>query len=70
MHSKEKDEACLSFLVNIFTKSVHRGGVRGLLLKGLLLKGLFLKGLLLKTNDLMKIKKRKSEHLKKNSASQ
>ena len=27
MHSKEKDEACLSFLEEIFTKSVHRGGV-------------------------------------------
>ena len=27
VHSKEKDEACLGFLVNIFTKSVHRGGV-------------------------------------------
>ena len=25
--SKEKNEACLSFLENIFTKSVHRGGV-------------------------------------------
>ena len=25
--SKEKDEACHSFLENIFTKSVHRGGV-------------------------------------------
>jgi hypothetical protein len=24
---KKKDEACLSFLVNIFTISVHRGGV-------------------------------------------
>ena len=30
VHSKEKDEACLSFLVNIFTKSVHRGGVHHL----------------------------------------
>ena len=27
MHSKEKDEACLGFLVKMFTKSVHRGGV-------------------------------------------
>ena len=27
MHSKEKDEACLSFLEKNFTKSVHRGGV-------------------------------------------
>ena len=27
VHSKERDEACLGFLVNIFTKSVHRGGV-------------------------------------------
>jgi hypothetical protein len=27
VHSKEKDEACLDILVNIFTKSVHRGGV-------------------------------------------
>ena len=27
MGSKEKNEACLSFLENIFTKSVHRGGV-------------------------------------------
>ena len=27
VHSKEKDEACISFLVNIFTKSVHRKGV-------------------------------------------
>ena len=27
MHSKEKDEACLGFLEEIFTKSVHRGGV-------------------------------------------
>ena len=27
MHSKEKDEACLSFLEEIFTKSIHRGGV-------------------------------------------
>ena len=27
VHSKEKDEACLGFLVKIFTKSVHRGGV-------------------------------------------
>ena len=25
--TKEKDEACLGFLENIFTKSVHRGGV-------------------------------------------
>ena len=30
MHSKEKDEACLGFLEEIFTKSVHRGGVPGL----------------------------------------
>jgi hypothetical protein len=28
VHSKEKDEACLGFLVKFFTKSVHRGGVR------------------------------------------
>ena len=28
VRSKEKDEACHSFLENIFTKSVHRGGVR------------------------------------------
>ena len=27
VHSMEKHEACLSFLVNIFTKSVHRGRV-------------------------------------------
>ena len=27
VHSKEKDEACLGFLVKIFTKSVYRGGV-------------------------------------------
>ena len=27
VHSKEKYEACLSLLVKIFTKSVHRGGV-------------------------------------------
>ena len=27
VHSKKKDEACLSFLVNIFTKSIQRGGV-------------------------------------------
>ena len=27
VHSKEKDEACLGFLVKSFTKSVHRGGV-------------------------------------------
>ena len=27
VHSKEKDEACLSFPVKIFTKSLHRGGV-------------------------------------------
>ena len=27
MHSKERDEVCLSFLEEIFTKSVHRGGV-------------------------------------------
>ena len=27
MRSKEKDEACHSFLEDIFTKSVHRGGV-------------------------------------------
>ena len=31
VHSKEKDEACHSFLVKIFTKSVHRGGVEMLL---------------------------------------
>jgi hypothetical protein len=29
VHSKEKDEACLGFLEEIFTKSVHRGGVGG-----------------------------------------
>ena len=28
VRSKEKDEACHSFLENIFTKSVHRGGVK------------------------------------------
>ena len=28
VHSKEKDEACLGFLEEIFTKSVHRGGVK------------------------------------------
>jgi hypothetical protein len=28
VHSKEKYEACLGFLVKIFTKSGHRGGVR------------------------------------------
>jgi hypothetical protein len=28
MHSKEKDEACLGFLVKIFTKSLHIRGVR------------------------------------------
>ena len=27
VHSKEKDEACLGFLEEIFIKSVHRGGV-------------------------------------------
>ena len=27
VHSKEKDEAYLGFLENIFTKSAHRGGV-------------------------------------------
>ena len=27
MCSKEKDETCLGFLENIFTKSVHRGGM-------------------------------------------
>ena len=27
VHSEEKDEACLVFLVKSFTKSVHRGGV-------------------------------------------
>ena len=27
VHSKEKDEACLGFLVKNFTKSVHRGEV-------------------------------------------
>ena len=27
VHSKEKDEGCLGFLEEIFTKSVHRGGV-------------------------------------------
>ena len=27
VHSKEKDEVCLGFLVKIFTKSLHRGGV-------------------------------------------
>ena len=27
MYSKEKDEACLGFVVKIFTKSLHRGGV-------------------------------------------
>ena len=27
VHSNEKDEVCHSFLVNIFTKSLHRGGV-------------------------------------------
>jgi hypothetical protein len=27
VHSKERDEVCLSFLEEIFTKSVHRGGV-------------------------------------------
>jgi hypothetical protein len=30
VHSKEKDEACLGFLVKIFTKSLHRGGVSDL----------------------------------------
>ena len=34
VHSKEKDEACLSFLVKFFTKSLHRGGVGGLYLDG------------------------------------
>ena len=28
VHSKEKNQACVSFLENIFTKSVHRGGVQ------------------------------------------
>ena len=27
VYSKEKYEACLGFLVKIFTKSLHRGGV-------------------------------------------
>ena len=27
VHSKEKDEVCLSILVKIYTKSVHRGGL-------------------------------------------
>ena len=27
VHSKEKDEACLGFVVKIFTKYLHRGGV-------------------------------------------
>ena len=27
VHSKEKDEACLGFLIKIFTTSLHRGGV-------------------------------------------
>ena len=27
VHSKEKDEVCLGFLVKIFTKSLRRGGV-------------------------------------------
>ena len=27
--SNEKDEVCHSFVVEIFTKSLHRGGVRG-----------------------------------------
>ena len=27
VHSKEKDKVCHSFLVDIFTKSLHRGGV-------------------------------------------
>ena len=27
VHSNEKDEVCHSFLVEIFTKSLHRGGV-------------------------------------------
>ena len=26
VHSEERDEACLGFLVKIFTKSLHRGG--------------------------------------------
>jgi hypothetical protein len=29
VRSKEKDEVCHSFLVEIFTKSLHRGGVYG-----------------------------------------
>ena len=28
VHSNEKDEVCHSFLVEIFTKSLHRGGVK------------------------------------------
>ena len=28
VHSKERDEACLGFLVKIFTKSLHRRGVK------------------------------------------
>ena len=27
VHSKEKHEACIGFVVKIFTKSLHRGGV-------------------------------------------
>ena len=27
VHSKEKDEACLGFVVKFFSKSLHRGGV-------------------------------------------
>ena len=30
MRSNEKDEVCHNFIVNIFTKSPHRGGVRDL----------------------------------------
>ena len=33
MHSKEKDELCPSFEVEIFTKSLHRGGVLSLIAK-------------------------------------
>jgi hypothetical protein len=29
VRSKEKDVVCHSFLVKIFTKSLHRGGVKG-----------------------------------------
>ena len=27
VHSKEKEKACLGFLVKFFTKSIHSGGV-------------------------------------------